>query len=181
VDHIATVSQDGTASKIWWCTWDEMSLSKTSLLRIIVCTALALVSYLVLSGSSSSIPRLSPEHRSSQFHNSQSEETFTLCVTLIFNDEKSKDSYLKLFSEYAQWVATNELTTLSYQLLQSDASNLEVMVLERYVNKDAYLKIHKTSPQFLNYKKKFIELRGDSNPTFSISGRSYYNSVGGFV
>ena len=109
-------------------------------------------------------------------------EIFTLCVTLRFHRPTVKVSFQELFEPYARWVEINEPTTLSYQLLQSDSNALEIMLLERYNSKSAYLDIHKKSVQFVAYKEKLIRLKGtNSSDTFEISGSSYYNAGIGFI
>jgi quinol monooxygenase YgiN len=109
-------------------------------------------------------------------------EIFTLCVTLKFHRIADKVLFQELFEPYARWVENNELTTLSYQLLQSDSNPLEIMLLERYASKSAYLDIHKKTEQFVAYKGKLIRLKGiNSSSTFEISGSSYYNADIGFI
>ena len=71
----------------------------------------------------------------------------------------------------------NEPTTLAYELLISDKNPLLVTIFERYKDKDdAYLKIHKSSAEFLAFRPQLAEL----NPT--IEGDSYYEDYGpGFM
>lgn len=90
------------------------------------------------------------------FHNNMHESTtdgestseiFSLLVTLVFQEETFKDEFLREIAPVAEHCRLYESkTTLSYQILQSDQNPLQLMVLERYVDKErAYLQIHKSS------------------------------------
>jgi quinol monooxygenase YgiN len=108
------------------------------------------------------------------------EDIFTLCVTLQFNHPEGVIAFGKIFKPYAEWLAQNELTTLSYQLMHHDTRPLEVMVLERYLTKDAYLNVHRKTKEFSVFKEKFtLLLSGRSGETtFMVSGNSYYDIDG---
>ena len=109
-------------------------------------------------------------------------EIFSLFVTLKFHGLDYKKEFLKIFKPYAEYVQKNEHSTISYLLLQRDDNDLEVMLLERYSNKNAYLNIHKKTKEFLGYKEKFLQLKGPkSNYSFDISGSSYYMTGIGFI
>jgi quinol monooxygenase YgiN len=88
------------------------------------------------------------------------------------------------FGNYAQWIRRNELGTLSYELAQSDSDNLELLITERYVNKEAYKDIHKTTTRFLEFKNEIVKMNDDGSKEDSgweLSGQSYNELNVGFV
>lgn len=108
-------------------------------------------------------------------------DIFSLLVSVKFNQLDGIVAFKKIFSPYAQWVSEEEPSTLSYQLLQHDSKPLEVLVLERYQNKDAYLNVHRKSPEFLKFKESFLKLQDSNSTGFEISGNSYNDIPAGFV
>ena len=62
--------------------------------------------------------------------------------------------------------------------MQSDKNNLQLYILERYLNKDVYLNIHKKSTEFLEFREKFQRLITSGT---IVEGESYYESGIGFV
>jgi hypothetical protein len=88
------------------------------------------------------------------------------------------------FGEFAIWIRSNEPGTLSYELGQSDSNPLEILITERYVNKDAYSKIHRTSEVFLAFKKKMVEMNSESSKDrlgWTLQGQSYEELNVGFM
>lgn len=84
---------------------------------------------------------------------------FVLLVDLNFQDLESRDSFLKDYKPLQEYVEQEELTTLTYQALQSDQDPLHVKLVDRYQNKnDAYLEIHKSSSEFLQFRPKLQSL-----------------------
>ena len=78
-----------------------------------------------------------------------------------------------------EYVQTYEATTVGYEILLSDNDELQVSILERYVDKDnAYLKVHKSSTEFLTFRPK-LQAMQDSGKV-KVIGHSYQDSGMGF-
>jgi quinol monooxygenase YgiN len=108
---------------------------------------------------------------------------FTLSVALKFRDEQAKSDFLSLLSTYSPYVEEHEPTTLTYQMMQSDKDSLEMLLLERYVNKNAYLNVHRKSPEFVRYREKVTALSGVDGggaPGLVMQGSSYDDIEIGF-
>lgn len=108
-------------------------------------------------------------------------DIFSLLVAIKFKNPQGLVAFHKLFGPYAEWVAANEPTTLSYQLLQHDSKPLEVLVLERYLVKDAYLNVHRKTPEFMMFKENFLRLKESPETSFEINGNSYNDTPNGFM
>lgn len=107
---------------------------------------------------------------------------FSLLVTLQLTDESTKSQFLKDITPVAEHCRNHEPDTLSYQVLESDKDPLQVLILERYREKDhAYLQVHKSSAPFLQFRAKLQAMQEDGK--VSISGHSYldHSSSGGYV
>lgn len=88
------------------------------------------------------------------------------------------------FGEFADWIEKNEYKTLSYELAQSDSNPLEILITERYVNKEAYSQIHRTSDVFLAFKAKMVDMNSESNSEtlgWELQGQSYNELNVGFM
>lgn len=97
---------------------------------------------------------------------------FSLLVTLQFADASSKARFFDDISPVAEHCRLHEPDTLSYQIMESDKDPLQVMVVERYRDKDhAYLQIHKSSAPFLTFRAKLQAMQTDKKVT--VSGHSY--------
>lgn len=134
--------------------------------------------------SSSSSSPVGPQARRGALREEASEKgdrTFTLSVTLNFRDAEMKHKYLSLLAGYARYVEEHEPTTLTYKIMQSDKDPLEMLLFERYVNKNAYLNIHRTSPEFLRYRESTTALSGGAPPGIVIRGASYDDDAIGFL
>ncbi|VEU44626.1 unnamed protein product [Pseudo-nitzschia multistriata] len=132
----------------------------------------AIASSVSLRSSSSSASKSSA---SSSF----SVPAFTLLVTARFDNLGHKQEFLEIIRPVAEYIRTGEPQTLAYEVLQSDKDNLEVVVLERYTDKEnAYLTIHKSSPQFLAFRAKLKVMQ--EKGYVSISGQSFLDSGVGF-
>lgn len=106
--------------------------------------------------------------------------SFSLLVTLIFQEDQYKQEFLGEFSKLAKYVRQNEPSTIAYELLESDQDPLRVLILERYQDKDtAYLEIHKSSEAFLEFRPKLKAMQEAGHVT--IDGHSYKDSRMGFV
>lgn len=77
------------------------------------------------------------------------------------------------------YTATTHLqpTTLSYQALQSDKNELMVTIFERYVSKDAYLRIHKESVEFKRFRPILANMQEKGQVV--VSGESYLDDEDG--
>ncbi|CAB9503457.1 expressed unknown protein [Seminavis robusta] len=127
-----------------------------------------------------------PLNESSIYHqmirqgSSSNAKAFSLLVTLQFQDDSAKKEFLEIARPMMDYVYKNEPTTLGYELLFSDKDPLQVLFLERYVDKDeAYLKIHKSSAAFLTFRPKLQALQQAGRVT--MSGNSYEDSGFGFM
>lgn len=104
---------------------------------------------------------------------------FSLLVTLVFSEVQYRDQFLNDFATIAAYVRDHEPTTLAYETLQSDSNPLKVLILERYQDKEnAYLKIHKSSQVFIDFRPKLKELNDAGHVT--IDGHSYLDTMTGF-
>ena len=107
---------------------------------------------------------------------------FSLLVTLDFTELPEKERFLRdLMPPLCQYIRRYESnTTLSYQILLSEKDPRQVMVLERYVDKEtAYLQIHKSSTAFTTFRAQLQEMQDRGQVT--IQGTSYYDAEIGFV
>lgn len=103
-------------------------------------------------------------------------QAFVLLVTLIFESEADKNKFKLLFGPMAHYVRTNEPGTLSYELADDDKDPTQVIIIERYSNKSAYLDVHKTSKEFLEFRDQFANFAN-----LKISGHSYLESNIGYI
>ena len=103
---------------------------------------------------------------------------FSLLVTAQFDTVERKEQFLEEIKPVAEYVQSSEPDTLAYEVLISDKDPRQVLVLERYKDKDnAYLKVHKSSAPFLAFRKKLQVMQDEGQIT--ISGNSYvYSGVG---
>jgi len=104
---------------------------------------------------------------------------FSLLVTAQFDTVERKEQFLEEIKPVAEYVQSSEPDTLAYEVLISDKDPCQVLILERYKDKDnAYLKIHKSSAPFLVFRKKLQVMQDEGQIT--ISGNSYLDSGVGF-
>ena len=83
---------------------------------------------------------------------------WSLAVELTFSSEVQVAQMLEAIVPLAEYVWTSEPATLGYKVMRRDNDPLTIMVLERYVDKDdAYLRVHRSSPPFLDFKGKLRE------------------------
>ena len=75
-------------------------------------------------------------------------DVWVLAVTLRFKTSADKAEFREMFAPLAVYVRENEPATLSYVLSESDKDPKQVLILERYTTKAAYLDVHKVSPEF---------------------------------
>jgi quinol monooxygenase YgiN len=106
---------------------------------------------------------------------------FTLLVQLTFTELQYQKQFVTAITPLCQYIQEFESnTTLSYEVLYSDQNPLQVLVLERYSNRDpAYVQIHKSSLPFVQFRTQLQVLKGQQHVT--IQGSSYYDSGIGYV
>ncbi len=105
-------------------------------------------------------------------------DAWSLAVTLRFKTDADKTEFKKNLQPYALYVQKNEPLTLSYILSESDKDSKQMHIMERYVNKDAYLNVHKKSPEFVTFRKQLFDMQGQGRLT--IEGHSYQEVGIGF-
>jgi quinol monooxygenase YgiN len=104
---------------------------------------------------------------------------FTLLVTLTFSADEHKQTFLREIQPVADHVRSKEPHTLAYEVLLSDTNPLQVLMLERYTDKEnAYLQVHKSSEPFLEFRSKLQKLQEQGHVT--IEGHSYLDAGIGF-
>ena len=138
--------------------------------------ALLALTFLVLVAVRS-FPQSTGEAFSLQNNNNMS--TFSLLVTLQFTEQQYKEQFLEFFRPVAQHVQQHEPDTLAYEILLSDKDPLQVLILERYRDKEnAYLTVHRSSQPFLEFRPKLKALQDSGHVT--VSGHSYLDARVGF-
>lgn len=111
---------------------------------------------------------------------SASASTFSLLVTLKFSSTEYKDQFLQDIQPVADHCRKNEPDTLAYEVLLSDQDPLQVLVLERYRDKEvAYLQVHKSSAPFLTFRPKLQAMQEGGH--VQISGHSYLDAGVGYT
>lgn len=106
---------------------------------------------------------------------------FILSIEVQFNSDQGLQQFRELFTSMAQWVQSNEPGTISYSMAVSDKDPLQALVFERYIDKDAYLNIHKTSSEFLEFKRKIVEMNDEGVKDrlgWKMTGQSYHHPSG---
>lgn len=84
---------------------------------------------------------------------------WSLAVELTFSSEAKVTQMLEAIVPLVDYIKESEPTTLGYKVMKGDEDPLKVMIMERYVDKDdAYLKVHRSSQEFLDFKGKLREL-----------------------
>jgi quinol monooxygenase YgiN len=104
---------------------------------------------------------------------------FSLLVKLTFTAEEHKSTFLKDIAPLAEYVKQHELDTIAYEVLLSDKDPLQVLILERYKDKEnAFLSVHRSSKPFLEFRPKLQALEQAGFVT--IQGESYFDAGVGF-
>ena len=105
-------------------------------------------------------------------------EAFFLGVSVTFPNIEDKILFQNEFIPLSEYVRSYEPKTISYELLQSDKEPLQIFILERYVDKNAYLLIHKQSKEFIVFRERFQKIieRGAR-----VDGHSYLETGIGFI
>jgi quinol monooxygenase YgiN len=102
--------------------------------------------------------------------------TWFLVVKLTFASPEAVARFEEIFAPLAAFVRSSERSTLAYELLKSDKDPLQVMVFERYTDREhAYMEVHRKSVPFLKFREELNQL----NP--KIDGHSYTDTGSGFM
>jgi quinol monooxygenase YgiN len=128
----------------------------------------------------------------------EADGAFVLLVNMKFATIDHRNTFLKLMEPVCNYVYSNEgpaitststsssssgkleQTTLSYQVAISDKNPLQVLVMERYSDKEnGYLTVHKSGKEFLKFREqlKGMQDRGE----VVINGESYLETSLGYV
>jgi quinol monooxygenase YgiN len=108
-----------------------------------------------------------------------SQPPFSLLVTLKFTTTEHKEQFIRDIAPVAAYVQAHEPDTLAYEILLSDQDSLQLLVLERYKDKDhAYLTVHRSSEPFLAFRPKLKAMQDAEYVT--VSGHSYLDAKVGF-
>ncbi|KAG7355179.1 hypothetical protein IV203_004535 [Nitzschia inconspicua] len=120
------------------------------------------------------------ESTSSTDASSSSNSVFSLFVTLQFSSIDYKHQFLRDIQPLATFVKQHEPETLAYEVLLSDKDDLQVLIVERYLNKDkSFLQVHRSSNEFLTFRPKLQAMVDAGHVT--LSGQSYFDANIGFV
>ena len=106
---------------------------------------------------------------------------FSLMVKLTFIELQYQEQFIQDITPLCQYIQEHERdTTIAYEVLLSDQDPLQVLILERYTDKEnAFLQIHKTSVPFLEFRTKLQTMQ--TNQYVTIDGASYYDSGIGYI
>ena len=141
--------------------------------RLVIISFIALTVGLIYISFQSSVSALRPSAMSAKT------PIFSLMVTAQFEAVEYKEQFLLDIAPVAKHVQSSEPETLAYEVLLSDKDPLQVLVLERYKDKEnAYLTVHKSSAPFLTFREKLKSMQDKGQVT--ISGHSYLDSGVGF-
>jgi quinol monooxygenase YgiN len=134
----------------------------------------------VTSSSSSSAHLLSTTTMEQSSHINEN-KPFSLMVKLRFTELQHQQHFLRDITPLCQYIQEHEsTTTIAYEVLLSDQDPLQVLIIERYVDKEnAFLQIHKTSAPFLEFRTKLQTMQ--NNQYVTIDGSSYYDSGIGYI
>lgn len=104
---------------------------------------------------------------------------FSLLVTLQFSATEHKETFLKDIQPLAEYIKTSEPMTLAYEVLLSDKDPLQVLILERYQDKEvAFVQVHRSSEPFQAFRPKLQAMQEAGHVT--VSGHSYLDAGLGF-
>lgn len=106
-------------------------------------------------------------------------EAWVLTVTLRFKTVADKESFNGFFVPLSQFVRKTETGCLSYIVSESDKDPKQLLILERYINKDEYLKVHKTSKEFLLFREKLAQMQAKGR--VAVDGQSYKEFGVGYI
>merc|ERR1711966_218233 len=93
---------------------------------------------------------------------------FSLMISLKFRDTDAKEEFVEIIRPVTEYVRRHEPTTLAYEVLFSDREELHALLVERYADKeDAYLRIHKSSQPFLEFRPKLMAMQEEGKVDLS--------------
>jgi quinol monooxygenase YgiN len=108
---------------------------------------------------------------------SKHKAAFFLAITIKFVSADVKQKFMGLFGPFAKYIAEVEPGTISFELSESDKTPLQIFLVERYVNKEAYIDIHRKTDTFIAFRAKITEL----GASVTMDGHSYIESNLGFM
>ncbi len=146
--------------------------------RVLSLVSFFVIIYIMLvSGFSSSF--LTPANAWNLLRNRSTEPAFSLLVTLQFSAAEHMDQFFKDIQPLADYCKAHEPDTIAYEVLHSDKDSLQVLILERYRNKEtAFLQVHRSSAPFQAFRPKLKAMEDQGH--VKISGDSYVDSGIGF-
>eukprot|EP00882_Tetradesmus_deserticola_P003055 GHRQ01003243.1.p1 GENE.GHRQ01003243.1~~GHRQ01003243.1.p1 ORF type:complete len:152 (+),score=52.15 GHRQ01003243.1:205-660(+) len=103
-------------------------------------------------------PRVEPFSLQERRDTAALKHAFVLAVNLRFQNELQKLHFLAIWQPLAEYVRAAEPVAVAFEALQADNDPCNVMVYERYVNREAYEGTHRTSPAFLEFKEAMAAL-----------------------
>lgn len=142
-----------------------MSVSKSTLyLSILFSSALTLAVTNYLYSTTSTLS-------STNSQVAKKDEEFFLLVNLEFADSQALAVFREAFKPLSAYVLSQEKGTLVYEVLYSDQDSNKVLIFEKYINKDYYLNVHKTSEPFLTFRPILAKLTEEGK--VKVDGSSY--------
>jgi quinol monooxygenase YgiN len=148
-------------------------------IKVVTFVALLIAGVLLLALSSLTSYRFLGGASASAQMSGEKSKPFSLLVKLVFTAEEHKSTFLKDIAPLAEYVKLHELDTIAYEVLLSDKDPLQVLILERYKDKEnAFLSVHRSSNPFLEFRPKLQALEQAGFVT--IQGESYLDAGVGF-
>lgn len=92
---------------------------------------------------------------------------FLLIVNLTFNNLIDRDFFIEKFNILKNYCNENEKFLLQFELGINDKYENEIIIIEKYDNKENYLNIHRKSNEFYKVKEHLNILKP------IIKGQSY--------
>lgn len=93
---------------------------------------------------------------------------FILIINIKFKDNKDMNYFINNFLILQKYCLDKEKDfLLQYEYAISDKNKNKIVIIEKYINKESYLNIHRKSIKFLNFKENI------KNLNLIISGESY--------
>eukprot|EP00884_Botryococcus_braunii_P011813 jgi/Botrbrau1/20632/Bobra.113_1s0057.1 len=79
-------------------------------------------------------------------------KAFVLVIEITFKTMKDLEDFLELWIPLAEYVARNEPDTLAYEAAKADTKPNTLLIFERYVDKNAFLEVHKNSAMYKEFQ-----------------------------
>lgn len=94
---------------------------------------------------------------------------FILIINVTFQNQIDMNTFIKNFLILQKYCLEEEKQFLfQYEYAISDQEKFQLVIIEKYDNKDSYLNIHRNSVPFKHFKK------ATSTLNIIINGHSYY-------